>query len=216
MATSILAFTETIVRMQHQRTKTAAIVLSCVAIAALSGCASKPKRGPVVPPQQAAGLDGSSYIAEQTRTTEPFSHVLFCKSYPSECAGTGGPMTVELTSAKQAELASVNRSVNAQITPRNDRSGDDVWTLSPRSGDCEDYAVTKRHILISRGWPSSALRLAIGYTRSGEGHLVLAVRTSDGDMILDNETNAIRNWQHAGLNWQEIQSSQSPRVWYKI
>jgi predicted transglutaminase-like cysteine proteinase len=189
-------------------------VLMAVAVS-ISGCASRKAISPKAQPKPAPGLD-QSFISENRRALEPFSHVVFCKKYSGECAGANGPDTVELTPSKEAELVSVNRTVNSQIAPRNDTRGDDVWTLSPRSGDCEDYAVTKRHVLIQRGWPSSALRLAIGYTRQGEGHLVLAVRTSNGDVILDNTTNSIRNWQEAGLNWQEIQSAENPRVWYKI
>lgn len=195
--------------------KTAAAVVLVALALAISGCASSRRVAPETPPKRAPGID-QSFMEEGRRTLEPFSHVVFCKTYSAECATTNGPDTVELTPSKQAELAAVNRAVNSQIAPRSDTRGDDVWTLSPRSGDCEDYAVTKRHVLIQRGWPSSALRLAIGYTRQGEGHLVLAVRTSDGDVILDNETNSIRNWQDAGLNWQEIQSARNPRVWYKI
>jgi predicted transglutaminase-like cysteine proteinase len=189
-------------------------MLLAVALA-VSGCASTKRVAPETPPKRAPGID-QAFISENRRTLEPFSHVVFCKNYSGECATASGPETVELTPSKEAELISVNRTVNSQIAPRNETRGDDVWTLAPRSGDCEDYAVTKRHVLIQRGWPSSALRLAIGYTRQGEGHLVLAVRTSNGDVILDNETNSIRNWQDAGLNWQEIQSAENPRVWHKI
>jgi len=178
----------------------------CVA-ALVSGCAATSVQ-PVVVARPRPGL-ATAYIPEQGRTIEPFSHVLFCQRYPAECAAANGAKTVEWSSLKHAELQSINRLVNTRILPRNDAE-DDVWSLSPRSGDCEDYAVTKRHL------PASALRLAIGYTASGEGHLVLAVRTDGGDVILDNETNAIRNWRDAGLTWQEIQSSGDPRIWYKI
>jgi len=185
----------------------------CVA-AVLSGCASTRPPSPEVGAAPQPGL-GMAYMTEQGRTIEPFSHVVFCQTYPGECDAANRHQSVEWTPMRAAELQSVNRLVNDRITPKND-SRDDVWTLSPRSGDCEDYAVTKRHLLIRNGWPPSALRLAIGYTQRGEGHLVLAVRTGDGDVILDNETNTIRNWRDARLDWREIQSSGNPRVWHKV
>ncbi len=42
-----------------------------------------------------------------------------------------------------------------------------------RRGNCHDYAVTKRHELIRQGWPAASLRLAVAYTPSGIGHLVV-------------------------------------------
>ena len=38
----------------------------------------------------------------------------------------------------------------------------DYWTLpTDGKGDCEDYALLKRHELIRLGWPSSALLMTI-------------------------------------------------------
>jgi predicted transglutaminase-like cysteine proteinase len=157
------------------------------------------------------------FIKEKRRSVEPFAHVLFCTNTPSECAGSTGPDIVELTTAKKRELMAVNRQVNNQISPSNDNAGDiDVWSLAPQSGDCEDYAITKRHALIQKGWPASALRLAVARTSWGEGHLVLVVRTSKGDLVLDNMTSAVRNWRKSGLSWHMIQSSGNPRIWYRI
>lgn len=159
------------------------------------------------------------FIEEKERSIEPFAHVLFCTRLPSECAGSQGPSSVELTREKKRELIEVNRRINNQINPRNDDAaaiGGDEWMLAPQSGDCEDYAITKRHALISQGWPASTLRLAVAHTSWGEGHLVLVVRTSKGDMVLDNMTNAVRNWRYSGLSWTMIQASGNPRIWYRI
>jgi predicted transglutaminase-like cysteine proteinase len=183
-------------------------------LAAVSACSTTaPTRGKSVPQPQAKLAKGSA-DANNRRTLEPFSHVVFCHKYPGECAASNGPARIELTLEKRQELERVNREVNSQIRPKND-NGDDVWTLAPRSGDCEDYAITKRHVLIKRGWPASALLLAEGFTASGEGHLALVVRTSKGDIVLDNVTDTVLGWNQAGLRWQKIQSSTSPRIWEK-
>ena len=155
------------------------------------------------------------YIKEKRRSIAPFAHVMFCVRSPAECAESNGPDTVELTREKKRELIAINRQVNQQIAPRND-AGDDVWALAPQSGDCEDYAITKRHALIQQGWPAASLRLAIAYTSWGEGHLVLVVRTSKGDMVLDNLTGAVRNWRKTGFRWQMIQAAGNPRIWYRL
>ena len=59
---------------------------------------------------------------------------------------------------------------------------------------CHDYAVTKRHELLTRGWPSRSLLLAEVVVPWGEHHLILVVRTSDGDLVLDNLNPGIKSW----------------------
>ncbi|WP_246660085.1 transglutaminase-like cysteine peptidase [Rhizobium sp. FKL33] len=158
------------------------------------------------------------FISERSRSLEPFAHVLFCTKQPSECRASGGRDTVTLTSAKFKELKRVNSRVNRQITPQNDYGaiGGDEWSLAPVAGDCEDFAITKRHELIRLGWPARALRLAQARTSWGEGHLVLVVRTSEGDLVLDSLTSRIRNWRETGLNWIMIQAAGNPRVWHSV
>lgn len=156
-----------------------------------------------------------AFIKEKRRTVAPFAHVVFCVRTPSECAASTGPDMVELTIQKKREMIAVNREINFEIIPVNDR-GSDTWSLAPRAGDCDDYAVTKRHALIARGWPAASLRLAVARTAWGEGHLVLVVRTNQGDLVLDNMTGAVRHWNKSGLRWEMIQSSENPRIWYQL
>jgi predicted transglutaminase-like cysteine proteinase len=159
------------------------------------------------------------FIKAKQRALEPFAHVLFCTKLPSECRASGGQETVELSASKRRELNDVNRRVNRQIVAVNDSPGamgGDVWSLAPTSGDCEDFAITKRHELIRRGWSPSALRLAEARTAWGEGHLVLVVRTSEGDLVLDNLTSRVRNWRQTGLSWIMIQASGNPRIWHRV
>ena len=77
------------------------------------------------------------------------------------------------------------------------------WTIAPDSGDCNDYAVTKRHDLLENGLPSAALRLSVIRTTSGVGHLVLVVITTKGDVVMDNLTDAIRPWQITEYEWRK-------------
>jgi predicted transglutaminase-like cysteine proteinase len=116
-------------------------------------------------------------------------------------------------------LKRVNHDVNTAITPTVKNYGSDLrngWTIAPASGDCNDYAVTKRHDLIESGLPARALRLSVVKTASGTGHLVLVVATTSGDVVMDNLTNAIRPWTSTSYRWLKIQSSTDARFWYEI
>jgi predicted transglutaminase-like cysteine proteinase len=83
-------------------------------------------------------------------------------------------------------------------------------------GDCNDYAVTKRHELLENGLPSKPLRLSVVKTASGVGHLVLVVVTTKGDIVMDNLTEVIRPWQSTDYHWLKIQSASDAKFWYEI
>jgi len=159
-------------------------------------------------------------IMESGPTLAPFQHVRFCIRYPSDCqASSGQSLTVDLSASTLELLARVNRDVNNAIAPRTKSYGaniEDRWTISPISGDCNDYAVTKRRKLIESGIPASALRLSVTKTAAGEGHLVLVVTTNKADLVLDNLVDAIKPWQNTNYRWIKIQSSTNPRLWNEI
>ena len=159
-------------------------------------------------------------IVASSPTLAPFQHVRFCLHYPAECKSEARePDRVDLTSGIADLLKRVNHDVNAAINPRGKNYGSDLrdgWTIAPASGDCNDYAVTKRHDLIESGLPAKALRLAVVRTAAGTGHLVLVVATTTGDIVMDNLTGAIRPWNSTGYRWLKIQSSTDARFWYEI
>jgi predicted transglutaminase-like cysteine proteinase len=102
---------------------------------------------------------------------------------------------VVLTERRMNELRQVNSHVNDTIVEVSDMEQygrEDVWAL-PTSGrgDCEDFALLKRKLLVERGWPTSALSIAVGVTEQGETHAVLAVDTQQGTYVLDNRTSTI-------------------------
>lgn len=159
-------------------------------------------------------------IVESSPTLAPFQHVRFCLRYPSDC--TLSPLTatpIELDQPTMDLLKQVNHDVNLSIAPMVKIYGSDLkdgWTISPRTGDCNDYAVTKRHDLLKRGLPSAALRLSVITTASGIGHLVLVVSTTKGDIVMDNLTDSIRPWQLTEYHWIKIQSAKDPRFWNAV
>ena len=90
------------------------------------------------------------------------------------------------------------------------------WLIGPARGDCNDYAVTKRHALLQKGVPSRSLRLSVVKTASGIGHLVLVVATTRGPLVLDNLANTIRPWHVTDYHWLKIQSADNANYWYDI
>ncbi|WP_456843515.1 transglutaminase-like cysteine peptidase [Bradyrhizobium sp. USDA 4486] len=150
-------------------------------------------------------------------TLGPMAHTKFCLQYPDECRARlpfrGGP--VHLTEERWADLKEVNEAVNKAIIPEPNELGleGEVWLIDPDRGDCNDYAVSKRHKLLSRGWPQRALLLSEVVSVWGKHHLVLVVRTRSGDLVLDNLTTQIRPWLRTPYRWIRIQSPSEPRYW---
>jgi predicted transglutaminase-like cysteine proteinase len=160
-------------------------------------------------------------IAFDAPTLAPIAHTQFCLAYPKDCDFRRiefRPRPAELTEERWAELVSVNRSVNRSISPQRNAGGlrTERWDVAPRAGDCNDYAVTKRHELLARGWSARWLLLAEVQTQSGEHHLVLVARTRDGDFVLDNLGANIRPWSKTPYRWLRIQSPKNPHYWSTV
>jgi Predicted periplasmic protein len=149
-------------------------------------------------------------------TLAPLGFVNYCVKNSDDCRPSQGPDVVPLTYAKLRELRQVNFQINRAIAPMNDSEGTDEWRADAASGDCEDYALAKRRALIRKGWPANSIRLAVTYTPDNIGHAVLVVRTTGGDMVLDNRTNSVLEWQQTDLRWVMIQSGSNPLYWNHV
>lgn len=148
-------------------------------------------------------------LVTETAAITPLSMQFFCAKHRNECAG-GGRSQVSMSNNLMAVLKQVNGHVNRAIRPVRDST--DSWDLNPTSGDCEDYVLSKRSALIRNGVSSGALRIAYTHTRRGEPHAVLIVRTSQGDFVLDNLTDAIKPLQASGYKIRSM-SSANPTSW---
>jgi predicted transglutaminase-like cysteine proteinase len=102
------------------------------------------------------------------------------------------------------------------MKPRRETGGTDVWKTGGPTGDCEDFALTKREELIKAGVSSSAARVATGSISSGERHAVLVVTTEAGEFVMDNLTNQLLPVGRALFTVETIQSEKDPRVWVKV
>jgi predicted transglutaminase-like cysteine proteinase len=160
------------------------------------------------------------HIRFDAPTLAPMAYTQFCLRYPGECRARkifrGGP--VQLSVSRRIELARVNDVVNARIVPEANQQGlaGEIWLINPDRGDCNDYAVTKRHELMVRGWPARALLLSEVVTVSGEHHLVLVVRTLDGDLVLDSLTDRIKPWFKSPYRWVRMQLPSASKYWTRV
>ena len=150
----------------------------------------------------------------------PLAFVRFCMEYPEDCRAAGDRTAKPLDWSPDLirRLSAVNAAVNAQIKPRPRPAGPGIerWLVAPARGDCNDYAVTKRHRLLAEGLPPSALLLAVVTAPSNEGHLVLLVRTTRRDMVLDNLDGAIRPLPDTRHRLISRQTATDPRRWASL
>ncbi|MET4322961.1 transglutaminase-like cysteine peptidase [Bradyrhizobium sp. RT5a] len=158
-------------------------------------------------------------IKLETPTLPPMAFTQFCLRYRGECRTRpmfrGGP--VRLTDERWADLKEINQVVNRGIAPERNELGvaGEQWLINPARGDCNDYAVSKRHELLERGWPARALLLSEVMVNSGEHHLILVVRTNSGDLVLDNMTPQIKPWSRVPYRWVRMQMPNS-KLWATI
>lgn len=167
---------------------------------------------PAVPTLANTGPAVAPRLETSGSFTAPIGFQIFCLTSPAHCRG-GGSSQVRLTGAVMDTLKSINSRVNRSIAARGERV--DEWAVNVSSGDCEDYALTKRAALIGAGLPAGALRIAAATTRSGVGHAVLVVRTDQGDLVLDNLTGSIKPSNQTGLRWVAMTNANG-RSWTKI
>ena len=164
---------------------------------------------------------GIQLIRFDAPTLAPMAFTQFCLKYPSDCKSGRLLLEgdrIELNDTRRSELETINRTVNSSIRPERNENGlaGEKWLLSPLRGDCNDYAVTKRHQLIARGWPARTVLLSEVVAVSGEHHLVTVVRTNSGDLVLDNLTDQIKPWSRTPYRWLRIQTPKNPNYWASI
>jgi predicted transglutaminase-like cysteine proteinase len=154
-------------------------------------------------------------------TRAPAGHVGFCGENPTECRSANrSAVVVKLDRERWNELLAVNAEVNRQIRPVTDVElfgVEEYWTF-PRAGagDCEEYVLEKQRVLQKRGWPKSALLITVVKDTNNAGHAVLTVRTDQGDIILDNQIEAVLPWYSTPYRFVKRQSAKHPAKWAAI
>src|SRR5580692_7071161 len=169
----------------------------------------------------AAAEDQFLYVEVYDVTRAPIGWVEFCASRPAECATT--PTTardVVMSPRAFKDLVRVNKWVNDTIKPMTDIEHWGVverWSYPDDGyGDCEDYVLLKRKLLIAAGWPREALLITVVRDKKDEGHAVLTVKTDRGEFILDNQTEDVLSWLETGYRFVKRQSQHDPNVWVSL
>ena len=162
------------------------------------------------------------YIAvRRSQTSAPIGWIQFCVEYDPECKTKPSmPRDVVLSAQAWKDLVRVNRWVNANVRPITDL---EHWGVVERwnypddgYGDCEDYVLEKRRMLMQAGWPREALLITVVRDQNGDGHAVLTVKTDKGEFILDNQRDEILLWSDTGYRFVKRQSQSDPNVWVSL
>jgi len=151
----------------------------------------------------------------------PIGWIEFCVEYEPECkTKPTQPRDVMLSVQAWKDLERVNLFVNTHVKPMTDM---EHWGVVERwnypddgYGDCEDYVLQKRKMLIQTGWPREALLITVVRDKRGDGHAILTVKTDRGEFVLDNQTEQILLWSDTGYRFVKRQSQADPNVWVSL
>jgi predicted transglutaminase-like cysteine proteinase len=161
------------------------------------------------------------FIAVGSSTRAPVGWVEFCSEYAPECETKAvEARDVVLSTKSWKDLLRINKWVNDTVKPVTDL---EHWGVVERwnypddgYGDCEDYVLLKRRMLMQAGWPRQALLITVVRDKRGDGHAVLTVKTDKGEFVLDNQNEDVLVWSETGYRFVKRQSQNDPNVWIAL
>ena len=161
------------------------------------------------------------FVSTGDATRPPIGWVEFCAERPFECkVGASAPRDVVLSSKAWTDLTRINKWVNDNVKPMTDLEHWGVvekWSYPDDGyGDCEDYVLLKRRMLMEAGWPRAALLVTVVREKNGNGHAVLTVKTDKGEFILDNQEERILLWSETSYRYVKRQSQSDPNRWVAL
>lgn len=130
-------------------------------------------------------------VVDGAETLPPLGWLGYCRRNSVDPSCNGVAAAAQAPADAEATLETVQQAIGALPRRREAAGAADTWEIAgARGGDCEDLALAARKLLIERGFPATALRIALGRTETGEGHAVLTVDMEDGGRpvtyVLDN------------------------------
>jgi predicted transglutaminase-like cysteine proteinase len=175
----------------------------------------------VVAPGGSIAEERPLFISLGDNARPPIGWIEFCTEHARDCAGRAtAPRDVVLTAQAWKDLVRVNRWVNTNVKPMTDLEHWGVvekWSYPDDGyGDCEDYVLLKRKMLLQAGWPREALLITVVRDRNGDGHAILTVKTDKGEYILDNQNEEVLLWSDTGYRFVKRQSQADPNVWVSL
>jgi predicted transglutaminase-like cysteine proteinase len=162
-----------------------------------------------------------TYASVGDTARAPIGWIEFCADRPLDCdVQPTQARDIVLTQAAWRDLLRINRWVNETLKPLTDMDHWGViekWSLPTDGyGDCEDYVLLKRKMLIDAGWPREALLITVVRDKKGDGHAVLTVKTNKGEFILDNQEEEVLAWTDTGYRFVKRQSQTDPNLWVSL
>jgi predicted transglutaminase-like cysteine proteinase len=162
----------------------------------------------------------NSHMATTGKTLQPIGHQRFCRKFTSECSvSSSKTKATKLNQKRWKQMVEINTQINLSVEPVTDLeyyNKEEHWTYPKNYGDCEDYVLLKRYMLMQMGWPTSSLLITVVKQTNGDGHAVLTVRTDKADFILDNLRMKIRPWFKTEYRYLKRQSVKHTGTWSKI
>ncbi|MGB3876263.1 transglutaminase-like cysteine peptidase [Shinella zoogloeoides] len=152
-------------------------------------------------------------------TSQPIGHYEFCQTHKSECGPGARTAPAKVTEFGWSVIREINVRVNRDITPMTDKElygKDEVWAYPDNAGDCEDFVLLKRRMLMQKGFAAGDLLITVVRKPDGEGHAVLTLRTAQGDYILDNLNNEVKLWTKTPYRYLKRQASFHAGRWVSI
>jgi predicted transglutaminase-like cysteine proteinase len=161
------------------------------------------------------------FVSVGETSRPPIGWIEFCNSHPRECAvSPSNPRDVVLSAQAWKDMQRVNKWVNDNIKPLTDQEHWGVvekWSFPDDGyGDCEDYVLLKRRLLVQAGWPREALLITVVRDKNGDGHAVLTVKSDRGEFVLDNQNESVLLWSQTGYRFVKRQTQSDPNVWVSL
>jgi len=167
---------------------------------------------------QGASATNDQFIKPRGGAPAPSGAQTICRDYAWACAQSAALAKPSEDSLRRisAVNAQVNRSVRAVDDDRQYGVAEH-WAL-PTSigGDCEDFALLKKRELVSLGIDPRRLLIATVLDRQRNPHAVLVFRSDEGDLVLDNLTDKIRNWRETHYVFLQMQDPNRPTGWVNV
>ena len=184
-------------------------------------CAASACAAIMAAPVPAVAVERAIHVSVGATSRPPIGWIEFCTEHQKDCAtGPSAPRDVVLSQKAWKDLVRVNKWVNDTIKPITDL---DQWGVVEKwsypdtgKGDCEDYVLLKRRMLMQAGWPREALLITVVRDKKGDGHAVLTVKTDKGDFILDNQAENVLLWSETGYRFVKRQSQSDQNVWVAL
>jgi predicted transglutaminase-like cysteine proteinase len=191
----------------------AALLLAAVTLASAHIAADEIQSRP-------AGISQHAALGEFGTARMPSGLAALCLREPAFCAAVP-PVAkpLELSPEVLRMVEGVNIAVNRAVASTTDEAlygRTEYWTLPETAGDCEDYVLLKRKLLVANGLPAGSLLITVVHDENGEAHAVLSIPTTQGDLVLDNRRDDVLAWRETGYDFIKRQSSANPARWVAL